>query len=128
MKIRWTKNSVRFRVTPSELGAIRRGETVAETLPLAGGAAWRVEIARGPAKTALTFEVDTLRVLFADADCRRLVEPDREGVYFEQEEAPGLRYFIEKDFPCAHPRAAEALETPTETFAPPPGFEERKNS
>jgi len=33
-----------------------------------------------------------------------------------------IRYFIEKDFPCIHPRAADALEGPSETFAPPPGF------
>jgi hypothetical protein len=39
-----------------------------------------------------------------------------------------LRFYIEKDFPCAHPRAGEAEEAPTPTFTPPPGFEARKNS
>jgi hypothetical protein len=39
MKIRWTQNSVRFRITPSELAAIERGEAISETLQLPGGSA-----------------------------------------------------------------------------------------
>ena len=38
----------------------------------------------------------------------------------------GFRYFIEKDFPCAHPRPAEAMEAPSECFAVPVGFAGRK--
>jgi hypothetical protein len=47
-------------------------------------------------------------------------------VYFQTADSAPFRYFIEKDFPCVHPRAAEALEPRTETFPPPPDFEARK--
>ena len=59
------------------------------------------------------------------ADRARLAAPDAEGVYFQS--PGGLRYVIEKDFPCVHPRGAEAREPVTETFQPPPDFERRKN-
>ena len=38
MKVRWTQNSVRLRITPTELHAIVNGETVREELRLPGGA------------------------------------------------------------------------------------------
>jgi hypothetical protein len=38
-----------------------------------------------------------------------------------------IRYFIEKDFPCVHRRAADALESPSETFAPPSSFVSKKD-
>jgi hypothetical protein len=127
MKIRWTKNSVRFRITPSEFAAVERGENVGETLLLPGGASWRAAIEAGKGETSLFFSDGELRFSLSEADRELLAQPQREGVYFQQSGETELRYFIEKDFPCAHPRAAEALEEPTETFAPPPGFEERKN-
>jgi hypothetical protein len=40
--------------------------------------------------------------------------------------ADRTRYFVEKDFPCAHPRTGDAMEKPSETFKPPAGFEARK--
>ena len=126
MKIRWTQNSARFRITPKELDAITKGETIDETLILLNGKGWRAAIASA-AQTALSFQDGTLLVELSERDRQQLAEPDREGVYFA-DDAAGLRYFIEKDFPCAHPRAADALEPESETFAPPPGFEERKNA
>jgi hypothetical protein len=41
-------------------------------------------------------------------------------------ETPPIRYFVEKDFPCVHPRPVDAMGEPSETFAPPPGFGVRK--
>lgn len=128
MKIRWTRNSVRFRITPSELAAIARGESVSEELTLPNSSGWRATIEPATGATALSFDAGALRVSLARSDRELLAEPEREGVYFQQESEPALRYYIEKDFPCAHPRAADALEPATETFAPPPGFEERKNA
>ena len=128
MKIRWTRNSVRFRITPQELAALERGESVMEALCLPDGAGWRAVIAPGADATSLAFEAGELRLSLSDADCRLLAVPENEGVYFQLDDSHvgGLRYFIEKDFPCAHPRTAAALEPQTETFTPPPGFEERK--
>jgi hypothetical protein len=57
-------------------------------------------------------------------DREKLAVPETEGVYFttNRPDRGLIRYFIEKDFPCIHPRAAEALEGPSETFAPPPAL------
>jgi hypothetical protein len=123
MKVRWNRSSVRLRLTPSELATLMHGETVTETLGLPGGASWSVALAAAEA-TGLSSEGNTARLHLSPEDRQRLAAPDAEGVYFQIED--GLRYWVEKDFPCAHPRAAEASEPVTETFAPPGGFEERK--
>lgn len=128
MKIRWTKNSVRFRITPSELTAIERGEKISETLQLPGGAAWCAAIVPASDATTLAFASGTLSLSLAHADVQQLAAPENEGVYFQELGETPLRYFIEKDFPCAHPRVADALEPETETFVPPADFEERKQS
>jgi hypothetical protein len=131
MKIRWTKSSVRFRITPSEFAALQSRQSISETLFLPGGGAWQVVIGPGQSSTALTFEDGALHLNLGEDDRQRLAEPEREGVYFQMEAAPNcaeMRYFLEKDFPCAHPRASDALEPHSETFTPPLGFEERKNA
>ncbi len=133
MKIRWTQNSVRFRITPSELAAIERGQHVEETLALPDGArpdgaSWSAAIVPASGATSLRFACNQLRISLSESDRQLLMEAEREGVYFGTDNENGLRFFIEKDFPCAHPRTADALEAATETFAPPAGFEERKNA
>ncbi|HEX8550877.1 MAG TPA: hypothetical protein VF681_04915 [Abditibacteriaceae bacterium] len=122
MKIRWTKNSVRFRITPQELGALEIGETVQESMHFRGEELWRASVEIGD-ETALQ-SGNGVTISLSTSDRARLAEPDAEGVYFSED---GFRYYIEKDFPCAHPRAVEAAEPVTDTFVPPPDFEERKN-
>lgn len=122
MKVRWNRDSVRLRITPTEMAMILRGEQVTEELCFPGGAAWQVAVRAG-ARTALASEANTALVALSAEDRERLAAPDAEGVYLQES---GLRYYVEKDFPCVHPRTAEALEPATETFVAPPGFEERK--
>ena len=112
MKIRWTTESVRFRITPTELEMLRRGEPVRACLPLPGG--WTAGLYPGERDTHLDASAGELRLLLCQDDVRRLDAPETEGVYFQRPEN-GLRYYIEKDFPCEHPRPSEALET-AETF------------
>lgn len=126
MKIRWTKNSVRFRITPGELGTLQSGGSIYEELDLPSGS-WWVSIEPIEGATSLTTDGNGLRLSLSNADCLELAVPENEGVYFSSGGNNPLRYFIEKDFPCIHPRASEAEEAPTETFVPPTGFEERKN-
>lgn len=111
MKIRWTEESVRFRITPTELDALRRGQEIRARMPLPGGWTAAIYVVE---TTALTVEAGELRLLLSGAEVTRLLAPEAEGVYFQQAES-GLRYYIEKDFPCEHPRASEARET-AETF------------
>ena len=126
MKIRWTRQSLRLRISPSEMSRLLAGEEITETLMVSsiGGKSWSATLA--PAmETGLELEKGSLRLTLSPSDRERLVAPEVEGVYFETRESPSLRYYVEKDFPCAHPGPPEAKELPEETFAPPKGFKER---
>jgi len=73
MKVRWTKNSLRLRITPSEMAALLRGETVREEMRLPGGGAstgWGVEITTGDAGESglLPFGLSGVRLSLTDAD------------------------------------------------------------
>jgi len=123
MKVRWNRDSVRLRITPTEFTMITRGEEVSEELCFPGGTVWRV-VVRAGVQTALASGESVAHIHLSADDQGRLAAPDAEGVYFQAD--GGLRYYVEKDFPCVHVRAAESLEPATETFVAPPGFEERK--
>ena len=124
MKIRWTKNSVRFRITPADLESLQNHQPITEEIAFGNGY-WEASIGVAAA-THLWFEKMILQIQISPADLAQLAAPEHEGVYFSTDSEPSIRYIIEKDFPCAHPRAAEALEPKTETFAAPPDFERRK--
>ena len=127
MKVRWTEDSLRLRITPSELAQLAKRRPVEAALTLGAGGGWRAVLAVAEAsETALTQQGSALRLALSAADLARLAAPDAEGVYFEADRADGVRYYVEKDFPCVHPRGVEAMEPPTETFAPPADFEARK--
>jgi len=127
VKIRWTRNSLRLRIEPRELLALQNGEPVIEELVIPGGASWSAEIRPRSPESTLGSNQGKLCFFLSEADLRKLSEPNAEGVYFNREDQNGLRYFIEKDFPCAHPQAAASREPATETFQPTAGFEARKN-
>ncbi len=125
MKVRWTAQSVRFRITPTELALLADGQSLHARLALPGGAwqAWAVPLSP---TTSLGMEGAELRMTLTREDVARLLVPTAEGIYFVTGDPHAVRYLVEKDFPCVHPHAGEAGEAPTETFAAPPGFEERK--
>ena len=124
MKIRWTGGSVRFRITPSEMEALQNGLPVREELAVGDG--WSAAIYPGTATTGIELKDSELILHLSDADGKHLAAPNAEGVYFTQEGKLPLRYYIEKDFPCVHPRASQALESPGETFSPSEEFKARK--
>lgn len=130
MKIRWTRQSLRLRISPSEMARLLDGGEITETLFLPGGACgagWSATLA--PAhETGFQVDKGCLRLTLSNCDLIRLAVPEAEGVYFETLENPPVRYYVEKDFPCVHPGAPEAKEPAFETFAPPPGFKERHNA
>lgn len=125
MKVRWTDSSLRLRITPAELDALTQGQPIVTALEMPGGG-WEAQVIPHDGPTFIHMARGELYVTLAPADIARLAAPDTEGVYFATEPEPIVRYYIEKDFPCVHPRAGEAEEVPTETFSPPPGFEDRK--
>ncbi|MDX1933226.1 MAG: hypothetical protein SFU56_11520 [Capsulimonadales bacterium] len=127
MKVRWTEGSVRFRITPTELEQLRSGAAVRVTLRVPGGK-WEATVAPSASDGASDLSADGeggLRMTLGRPDLDRLCAPETEGVYFGTSEGEiPLRFFIEKDFPCVHPRPSEAQEE-SETFAPPSGFKDR---
>ncbi len=123
MKVRWTGDSLRLRITPAELAALERGEAVSENLAFRGGGGWAVLLDPAAAEAGVSWSEGVVRVGLAPADVRRLAAPDAEGVY---PHTPELRLLVEKDFPCAHPHAPDAQEPETERFPPSPAFLERK--
>lgn len=123
MKVRWTRNSVRLRITPSELAALGRGDPVCEAWGFVPEGEWTVTILPESEETLLTMEGGALCLHLANQDRQCLALPETEGVYFT---AAGRRYCIEKDFPCAHPRSLAAQEPASETFAAPEGYGARR--
>ena len=129
MKVRWTNGSLRLRISPSELASLLRQETVAEKLAISTGGrnipdgGWAIFLGATDTDSYLNAFGTSVTLRLSQADRETLADPATEGVYNEKN---GTVFYVEKDFPCVHPRAAEAAEPPSETFAPPPGFEERK--
>ena len=113
--------SVRMRITPAELSALIEGQVISQRL---GPGSWQIEISKGE-ESRLTLKGALLRVDLAQHDVDDLADPFREGIYLDSEHEPSIVYFLEKDFPCVHPRHPKTREVSTETFEPPHGFSER---
>ena len=62
----------------------------------------------------LTAAEHRLQIHLSESDRVKLEQQSSTGVYFQRGD---LRYYIEKDFTCEHPRPVEALEPRTETFS-----------
>src|SRR5438105_3978195 len=125
MKVRWTASSLRLRITPPELAALQQREPVVENLCLPGGAtpAWAVILQPVESEADLSASAGTIQFNLPIADIERLSEPDREGLYFHRygpvDDLHGFSFYVEKDFPCVHPRPSETKERQTETFTAP---------
>jgi hypothetical protein len=124
MKIRWKKDSLRLRITPTELKDLLGGEQICERLDLSDGPVWEVAVFPDSEETSVRNFGPIVHLLLSREDQKKLACSEVQGVYFTTNRSSGglIRYFIEKDFPCIHPRAADALEGPSETFAPTAGL------
>lgn len=119
MKVRWTNSSVRFRITPAELDAITAETEVVSNLTIPGGGGWQAAITCGSERSQIAFRNGRVEMALSHDHRILLAAPQTEGVYCTAPDDVTFRYYIEKDFPCAHPRAAEAWEEPTNTFPAP---------
>jgi hypothetical protein len=102
------------------------GKSVTERFQLSAGPGWETAVVPVERTTELVWVEGVLQVCLSSADRQRLASPEAEGIYFNHAGDTPLHYFVEKDFPCAHPRAGDAMEKLSETFKPPAGFEARK--
>lgn len=99
MKVRWTDESLRLRITPTELRLLIAGKPLAATLQVPGGA-WHVHVDPGDAPLSVHADGAAMVVQLSSEDIARLAEPEREGVYAH---APGLRLMVEKGLPVYTP-------------------------
>ena len=124
MKVRWTDESLRLRITPTELDALRHGEVIGSALGMPGGG-WTIRIDPTAEAMSLRWTAGGPLMELSASDVMALGQDDREGLY--RPAGDGMpRLLVEKDFPCAHPHSEEAGEPATERFAPTPTFVERR--
>jgi hypothetical protein len=69
MKVRWTKVSLRLRITPGELEALEPGEPVVERLQFGEGQGWETAIIPSDAATDLACVGGTVQITLSLADC-----------------------------------------------------------
>jgi hypothetical protein len=125
MKIRWTNGSLRYRITPTELQNLVDGKPSQATLDIPG-TVWEARLEKSEDLTNIHSLGCTVSIMLSSQDIQELASPETEGVYFKNE--LGFMYFVEKDFPCAHPRAIDEALGITETFTPTLSYEERKKT
>ena len=98
---------MRLRITPAELEALRGRQAVIATMSVG---AWQVFLEGGPWQTQLLTRGSQVHVHLSLTDLAALLEPSAEGVYLTRDD---FKYYVEKDFPCEHPRPPEVALEPT---------------
>ncbi len=96
MKIQWQGGHLRVRIGPDDLEVLERGESLCERLilPTSG---WIFQLELGKF-SVLEFGAETLILSLSEMDFARLLEPDREGVYFDSiYSGTALEFCVEKD-------------------------------
>ncbi|HEY3333562.1 MAG TPA: hypothetical protein VGK19_26250 [Capsulimonadaceae bacterium] len=127
MKVRWMSGSLRLRVSPEEFDELRSGGEVVESLGAPGRGGWTATCVVG-VHTGAAIDGGSLTFTLSADDMGKLAQHDVEGLYFADDGPEPFRYYIEKNFPCAHPHPPEAsaMDPHMGTFAPTPSFADRK--
>lgn len=110
MKLRIRGNSVRLRLSKSELEQIAEAGFAEDAVRFPTGPALRYRLEVGATDTlAATFGESVVKVVVPEAQIRRWLEPDEVSIRGEQPLADGavLRILVEKDFECLVPRPDE---------------------
>jgi hypothetical protein len=108
MKLRLRGDSIRLRLTQSEVRSIGDGTPVEETTSFAAGQAFTYALTHGH-KVGATFTGGRLEVSVPAEIARRWATSDEIGIEGEQDAGDGrvLRIMVEKDFACLKPREGE---------------------
>lgn len=111
MKLRIQANSIRFRLTQSEVHRISDGgrvEQITAISPLAKFCS-RVESSARVEKPTAIFEDQCLTLQLPSMEALQWAESERIGIEAEQSVGDGtsLRILVEKDFECLHPSGEE---------------------
>jgi 3-methyladenine DNA glycosylase Mpg len=118
MKLRIRGNSVRLRLTQSEVAEFDRTGRVEEAVEFGPTALVYALEASAADEIGATFENNRLRVLVPRAEAADWVNSDRTGIDARQTSGEkSLRILVEKDYAC---RQARPDEDETDAFPAPP--------
>jgi hypothetical protein len=110
MKLRIRGNSVRIRVTRSELAAVAERGYAEDAVRFSPQTVLRYRLSASPEEqVAAEFSGDLIHVRVPQSAVRRWVEPSEVSIRGEQPLGDGetLRILVEKDFECLAPREGE---------------------
>lgn len=109
MKLRIRDNSVRVRLTQSEVARLAVGERIEQVTEFAGGARLisSVESAAKLSAGRAVYENNCVGVMLPAEMVKRWAESEEVSIEAEQRNEDGgcLKILIEKDFECLHSRA-----------------------
>ena len=105
MKLRIRGNSIRMRLTRSEVERVGRGEPVEETVDLFPMPFKYSLSSRETIKIEAVFEGGNLAVIVPEHQAAEWASSDAVGM--ETEDGAEVKLLIEKDFACVKPRAGE---------------------
>lgn len=119
MKLRMKGNSIRLRVTRSELTRLQNGERLAETVSFGAGSAlvYALESRATSAPVAASFDAGQIVVTISPEQLTSWSEETQVGVYASLPvgAGPALEVSLEKDFACLD----RSDEDNTDTFVNP---------
>ncbi len=105
MKLRLHSNSLRLRLSQSEVAELGERGRVEEKVGFAPGQALRYSVECAEMREPeTTFEENFIRVKLPRAEVKQWIETDQTGI--EATQGP-LRVTVEKDFKCLHRDSAE---------------------
>ncbi|SDM18886.1 hypothetical protein SAMN05421823_11154 [Catalinimonas alkaloidigena] len=118
MKLRIKGNSIRLRLTQSEVDQVANGATVRETVQFGPTRLTYALVPGTVAEPTAAFEDHELRVELPQADATTWAYSDEVGIQHRQDNGTDEALFllIEKDFQCLHKRP---LEDETDHFPNP---------
>jgi hypothetical protein len=116
MKLRIQGNSLRLRITPSELNRLIESGRIQETIHFASGEnaslTYSLELAADASPIRVRYSPHEVAVVLPSQDARRWADAQDVGVYAELPASHGtLHLAVEKDFACLDKDDAENADT-----------------
>jgi hypothetical protein len=115
LKLRIQGNSVRVRLTQSEVRSLAEGQRVEQTTEFPGCSALitRVELSAEINQSTATFNGGRLTLRLPADQLRQWAQTDQVGIESDQpiSDDRSLHILLEKDFDCLHPRPDENIDT-----------------
>lgn len=114
MKLRIHGNSIRFRITQSEMAALADGTKLEDSLQFGPAQteilSYALEISSQCSEVRAAYSKGVIQVILPTNLARALTDPSQVGIEHAQPVAKGvtLKIVLEKDFQCLHSRPGES--------------------